>query len=122
MIRSYRDLIAWQRGVAFVVACYRATKHFPKEELYGLVSQLKRAAVSIPANIAEGHGRSSRADYARHVAIAYGSLMEAETHLIIAAELDYLPTDHRDALLAQASELGRMLNALKRSLGRPPRT
>lgn len=121
MIRSYRDLIVWQQGMAFVVACYRATKCFPRDELYGLVSQLKRAAVSVPANIAEGHGRSSRADYARHLAIAYGSLMEAETHLLIAAELGYLPHDLCDVLLTQAGELGRLLNALKRSLSQPPR-
>src|SRR3712207_4783673 len=121
-IRSYRDLVVWQKAMALVTSCYRSTKRFPAEELYGLTSQLRRAAVSVPANIAEGHGRSSRADYARHLAIAYGSLMEAETHILIAADLGYLSAEDRDSLLEQASEVGRLLNALKRSLAAPRNT
>ena len=118
-IRSYRDLIVWQKGMGFVTTCYQVTKGFPPVEVYGLTSQLRRAAVSIPANIAEGHGRSSRADYGRHLAIAYGSLMEAETHLLISRNLGYLATDDLERLLLQAGEVGRLLNALKRSLKSP---
>lgn len=121
MIKSHRDLIVWQKSMVFVTACYHATKRFPKEELYGLTSQLRRAAVSVPANIAEGHGRDTRPDYARHLSISYGSLMEVETHLEIAKNLDYIESADFDRLREDVAELGRLLNALKRSLARPPK-
>jgi len=78
-VRSYRDLIVWQKAMDLVVQCYNLTKNFPNSELYGLTSQLRRAAVSIPSNIAEGHGRSSTKAYVNHLMIAHGSLMELET-------------------------------------------
>ncbi|MDQ3330150.1 MAG: four helix bundle protein [Planctomycetota bacterium] len=105
--------------MAFVTASYQVTKRFPKEELYGLTSQLRRAAVSVPANIAEGHGRDTRPDYARHLSIAYGSLMEVETHLQIARNLEYVSPNDYERLLEDVAEVGRLLNALKRSLARP---
>jgi four helix bundle protein len=104
------------------VECYHIGELFPKTEIYGLTSQLRRAAVSIPANIAEGHGRSHIKEYLNHLSIAYGSLMEVETHLQIAAELDYLDTTLLTILLDKSARVGRMLNGLMQSLNRklPP--
>lgn len=91
-IRSYRELEVWQKSIDLVVECYRISESYPKAELYGLTSQLRRAAVSVPANIAEGQGRSHTKEFLNHLSIAYGSLMEVETHLQIAARLNYLDT------------------------------
>jgi four helix bundle protein len=101
-----------------VVACYRIAKLFPKTETYGLTSQLQRAAVSVPANIAEGHGRGHTKEYLQHLAIAYGSLMEVETHLQIAVRIGYLEAKLSDEPMALAAQVGRMLNALIRSLSK----
>src|SRR2546430_11894359 len=115
-ISSYRDLQVWQRGMDLVVESYRLTEKLPKAELYGLVSQIRRAAVSIPANIAEGHGRYHTREFLRHLSIAKGSLIELETELIAAGRLGFIPEpDVRSALNATA-ELGRMLAGLTRSL------
>ncbi len=106
----------WQRGMDLVVESYRLTEKLPKAELYGLVSQIRRAAISIPANIAEGHGRYHTREFLRHLSIAKGSLMELETELIAAGRLGFIPEpDVRSALNATA-ELGRMLAGLTRSL------
>ena len=118
MVSSYRDLMVWQRAMDFVVGCYRISEGFPKKETYGLGSQLQRAAVSLPANIAEGHGRQSTKEYLHHLSIAYGSLLEAETHLQIAVRLGYVESEAVRGLFDQASELGRMLNGLMTSLKR----
>lgn len=83
-VQCYRDLLVWQKAMEVVLACYRLSETFPKTETFGLASQLRRAAVSIPANIAEGHGREHLGDYLHHLSIANGSLMEAETHLLLA--------------------------------------
>jgi four helix bundle protein len=99
-----------------VVKCYGIARTLPDAERFGLVSQIQRAAVSVPANIAEGHGRSHLGDYLHHLSIAYGSLMELETHLQIAERLGYISTDTVKATLSETERLGRMLNALKRSL------
>lgn len=115
-VRSYRDLVVWQRGMELVEECYRLTQGFPQSEMYGLTSQLRRAAVSVPANIAEGHGRNSLKEYLQHLSIAYGSLMELETHLQIAARLHYLTPDQLAATLKKTEEVGRMLNGLTKSL------
>lgn len=101
-----------------VVEAYRLTKGFPKHETYGLASQLRKAAVSVPANIAEGHGREHLGDYLRHLSIANGSLMEVETHCIIALRLEYLSRSDARALLHRTRELGRMLAGLVRALKR----
>ena len=82
-IQSYRDLRVWQEAMTLAEMCYRLTKIFPKEEVYGMTSQIRRAAASVPANIAEGYGRESRAEYIRFLRIAQGSLKEVETHLIL---------------------------------------
>jgi len=102
----------------FVVDCYRACERFPKTEMYGLCSQLQRSAVSIPANIAEGQGRNSTREFLHRLSIAYGSLVESETHVQIAERLRYLDVQTLQILLNQAGEIGRMLNGLMTSLQR----
>jgi four helix bundle protein len=115
-IRSYRDLLVWQKAMELVTALYQATSSFPKHELYGLVSQAQRAAISIPANIAEGHDRDSTKEYLRHLAIAVGSLAELETLITIGLRLHYLDAAKHDALQLDCRSLGRMLRNLQRAL------
>lgn len=88
--KSYRDLEVWQKAMDLVVMCYQITNKFPRKELYGLASQLQRAAVSVPANIAEGRERQYRREFLQHLSIAYGSLAEVETHVQIAERLEYI--------------------------------
>jgi four helix bundle protein len=116
-IQSYRDLLVWKKAIELAVECYRATRAFRAAERYGLSSQIRRAAVSVAANIAEGHGRKNRGDFLRHLAIANGSLMELESHLAVAARLSYLRS--AGALLADSAEVGRTLNGLFASLSCP---
>jgi four helix bundle protein len=115
-LKSYRELTVWRDGVALVKACYLVTQTFPKDELFGLTSQIRRSAVSVPANIAEGYGRGSRKDYVRCLMIAQGSLKELETHLIIAVEVGHCPQTQIAPLLSRCDQLGRGLGALIRSL------
>ena len=115
-VNSYRDLRVWQKAMDLVVASYEATKQLPQSELYGLASQIQRAAVSIPANIAEGHGREHLGDYLHHLSMANGSLMELETHFLLAGRLGYLDAEPMNELLDQTAEVGRMLAGLIRSL------
>ena len=117
-VRSYRELIVWQKAMDLVVMCYQISGQFPKTEMYGLTSQLQRAAVSVPANIAEGQGRSHIREFLNHLSIAYGSLMEVETHLEIAARLTYLDPAMLPMMLEQTAEIGRMLNGLMQALNR----
>jgi four helix bundle protein len=117
--RSYRDLDVWQKSMKLAVAVYKTTADFPKHELYGLSSQMRRAAVSVPANIAEGRGRWYRGEFAHHCAIARGSLMELDTYLELAIELGYLRKQSVAPALELVEELGRMLTALIRALRRP---
>ena len=115
-VRSYRDLLVWQKAMDLVVESYRLAKMFPKNEAYGLASQLQRAAVSIPANIAEGHGREHLGDYLRYLSIGNGSLMELETHPLIAGRLEYLQPNQVETVLAQSGELSRILAGLTKKL------
>ena len=115
-ISSYRDLRVWQLAMELVVDCYRMVKLFPRHELFGLTSQLQRAAVSIQANIAEGHGRAFTKEYLRHITIARGSLIELETHILIAKRLNYCNQIELEELLEKTSSIGRMLTNLRRSL------
>lgn len=114
-IRSYRDLRVWQQAMDLVEATYRATKRFPTTERYGLVTQLRRAAVSVASNIAEGHARSL-GDYVRHLLISSGSLTEMETQFIVSARLGFLPPAESEQLLQTCDQLGRMLGGLRKSL------
>ena len=117
-VKRYTDLIAWQKAMDLVEAIYKATKTFPKEELYGLSSQLRRAAVSVPSNIAEGHCRNGRREFVHYISIALGSLGEAETQVMIAGRLGYLQATDSAELLALAEETGRILVGLMHSLER----
>lgn len=115
-IRSFRDLRVWQGGIEIVQAIYAITGSFPRHELYGLSSQIQRAAVSIPSNIAEGHARESTKEYLQHISIAQASVAEVETQLEIAKSLGYISNDHCDALSNQLSQLGKQLYALRNAL------
>jgi four helix bundle protein len=117
-VKRYSDLIAWQKAMQLVEQVYRMTKSFPKEEMYGLSSQLRRAAVSIPSNIAEGHCRNGRREFVHHLSIALGSLGELETQVMIAKRLGYLGAAEPTELLALAEETGRILVGLMHSLER----
>jgi four helix bundle protein len=114
--KNYRDLDVWREAMDFVVECYRMTRAFPKSEGYGLTSQLQRAAVSIPANIAEGQGRQHVREFLQHLAIAYGSLAEVETHIQIARRLEYVDNEKEGQMLERAAQIGRMLNGLRKSI------
>lgn len=115
-VKKYSELIVWQKAMDLTEDIYAETRRFPKEEIYGLTSQLRRAAVSVPSNIAEGQGRKSTGEFLRHLSIAYGSLMEVETQILIAARLVYLDAGQVDKLIERTSEVGRLLNGLMRSL------
>jgi len=115
-VTSYRDLRVWQKAMDLVLTSYEVAKQFPQSELYGLMSQIQKAAVSIPANIAEGHGCEHLGDYLHHLSMANGSLMELETHFLIAGRLGYLEVEPMNQLLDQTAEVGRMLAGLIRSL------
>jgi len=113
---KYSELLVWQKAIDLVTTVYRLTKAFPADEKFGMTAQMQRAAVSIPANIAEGHGRKSTKAYLNHVSIANGSLMELETLLQIAARLEYLDNKQLLEVLGRTSEIGTMLSGLTRSL------
>lgn len=113
---GYNDLQAWQKAMDFVDSIYALTAKFPKDEIYGLCSQVRRSAVSIAANLAEGCTRSSTKEFIRFVEVALGSLAESETHLIIAFRQKYMDKDSLDSLLEQGAEVGRMMSGLRSSL------
>ncbi len=115
-IKSYRDLTVWQKSMDLVVSCYHESSRFPDSERYGLTSQLRRSASSVPANIAEGWGRGSSKEYLRFLSIAYGSLVELETHIQIAARLEYMDETKAHSLLEQSNEIGKMISGLKKSI------
>ncbi len=117
-IKSYRDLVAWQKGIDLCELVYRASAAFPSHELYGLTSQIRRAAVSVPSNLAEGAGRITRGEFLQAVGHARGSLLEIETQLIIANRFRYLSSNETDALLRVTTEIGKLANGLIRSLKR----
>lgn len=116
LVRDFRSLRAWQRGRELTLDVYRLTRSFPKTESYGLTAQIRRSAVSIPANIAEGAGRSSRRDYARFLDFALGSANELESHLLIATDLGLLSADSLRRLVESDVEVRKMLLKLRRSV------
>jgi four helix bundle protein len=116
-VRSYQDLLAWQKSRALVTDIYRHTQAFPASELYGLTSQLRRAAVSIPSNIAEGQGRLSPGEFKQFIGHAKGSAFEVETQILIAHDLGYLNPQTTEQLIGKVQEIGRMLSGLLASLG-----
>ena len=114
--RGFKDLIAWQKAMELVRVVYGATGDWPREEQYGLISQVRRAAVSIPSNLAEGHGRTGRREYAHHVSIAFGSLCELETQVLISEQLGYCSSETPEKLGALIVEVRRLIRGLLRSL------
>ncbi len=116
VVRDYRDLIVWQKAMDLVEAIYRATGTFPRDEIYGLISQLRRAAVSIPSNIAEGNGRNTTRDYLNFLGMAYGSVKEVETQVLIAERLRYIDSDQAGQLVAITEEVARLISGLTNSL------
>src|SRR5512146_1892940 len=115
-VRSYRELVAWQKAMDLTAEVYRITKSFPNDELYGITSQLRRASVSVPANIAEGQGRQTTGEFRQFLGHARGSLLETETHILLAMRLRYIPEAAGEVLLRQTAELGKVPNGLIASL------
>jgi four helix bundle protein len=117
-VKDYRDLIVWQRAMDLVEAIYRTTGTFPREEIYGLTSQIRRAAISIPSNIAEGNGRNTTRDYVHFLGMAYGSVKEVETQVLIAKRLQYINSTRGDELVNITGEVARLISGLVNSLNR----
>lgn len=117
-IRSYRDLKVWQEAVALAVTCYRLTGPFPRAEMFGLSAQIRRASVSVAANIAEGHGREHTRSFIQHLRIAQGSLKELETHWIIAEKVRLIDAAGAEEVLNHCGSVGRLMRSLIRSLER----
>jgi four helix bundle protein len=112
MIKSHRDLLVWQKSMLMVTECYELTKEFPDRERFGLSSQLQRAAVSVPANVAEGNARRSKPAYVNHLSIATGSLAEVETHIQIAINLGYVVAARCESTMDLLEEVRRMVAGL----------
>ncbi|MBI1762304.1 MAG: four helix bundle protein [Acidobacteria bacterium] len=115
-VASYKDLKVWQMGMALAADVYQVTRDFPKAETFGLCSQLQRAAVSIPSNIAEGHARDSTKEFLHHLSFALGSLAEVETQILLAQQFGYLTAESQTLITAKADELGKMLRGLQKPL------
>jgi four helix bundle protein len=115
-LKTYRDLEVWQKAIELVEAVYALSRGFPADQRFGLTSQIQRAAVSVPANIAEGYGRTHRGDYLHHLSIARGSLSEVETYLTLVVRLAFVPRDQAIPVWALCQATGRMLNRLIASL------
>ena len=115
-MKTYTELFVWQKSMELVTAVYRESRNFPKEEIYGLTSQIRRCAVSIPSNIAEGFGRKSQQDFIRFLKISMGSLFELQTQLRIAKNLEYLEEGKFNAVFEETREIERMLSAFIQSI------
>jgi four helix bundle protein len=117
-VRSYRDLRVWKEAMDLAVECYALTKGFPKEEIFGLTSQIRRASTSVPANIAEGYGRDSAGHYVNFLRTAQGSLKELETHLLLSGRIGLVGESRIEGILARSENVGKMLRGLIRSIQR----
>jgi four helix bundle protein len=116
---DHRDLLAWQGAMSLVRSVYVSSRRWPADERFGLTSQIRRSAVSIPSNIAEGHGRRSPVEFARFLLIAHGSLMELETQIQIAADLGFCSASELETVQTQAMQVGRMIHGLRMTLKKP---
>ena len=116
MLKNYRELIVWQKSYQLCLEIYKITRSFPKEEKYGLTSQIRRAAVSVPSNIAEGYGRKTTPDYIRALYVSYGSNCELETQILLSKDLDYINNEDSKKIQENIGEVERMLKALIKSL------
>jgi four helix bundle protein len=117
-INSYRDLKVWQTAMEIAECAYALTREFPKSELYGLTNQIRRASVSIAANIAEGYGRDSTGNFVNFLRVSQGSIKELETHLLLSARVGLVDPEQAEPLLGKCDELGKMMRAYIRSLQR----
>ena len=115
-IKTYRDLLVWQKSMDLVTEIYRLSKSFPQDELYGLSAQIRRSAVSVPSNIAEGYGRQSKQDYLRFLKMASGSLYELQTQIEISQKLSYISKDDYEVIFNRAKEIERMLSSMIRKV------
>ena len=115
-VKSYRDLLVWQKGIALVKAIYLITQKFPVEERYGLTAQMRRAAVSVPSNVAEGQARHTTGEFIQFISHSEGSIAELDTQLVIAIELGYCSQAQAKVVFASIDELRKMLNGLRRRL------
>jgi len=115
-VKNYKELDVWKKSVGLALALYKTTNRFPSSEKFGLTSQIRRAATSVPANIAEGWGRGTTKEYIQFLMIARGSLMEVETHIIISRGLAFLTEQQSEDVQTQIQEIGRMLNGLIQAL------
>ena len=115
-IKSYRDLLVWQQAMDLAVLCYSLTRSFPREDMFGFTSQIRRASASIAANIAEGHGRENSGSFVQFLRIAQGSLKETETHLLLSERVGLLKADQLAPAMKACDEIGRMLRSLIRTL------
>ena len=118
-VKNYQDLIVWQKAMDVVVEVYRLTKKFPQGEFYGLTNQIRRAAISIPSNIAEGHTRNSRSEYLNFLSIAQGSRAEVETQMIISVRLGYLTSEETLPTLSLLNEINRIISTIRQKLNSP---
>jgi len=116
MLKTYKDLEVWQKAYAFCLEVYQATREFPAEEKYGLISQIRRSVISVPSNIAEGYGRKNLPEYIQFLYVAYGSLCELETQLLLSKDIGYIELAENDRLIETIGTIERMLKALIRSL------
>ena len=116
MLKNYRELKVWQKAYQFCIEVYKITKTFPRGEIYGLTSQIRRAAVSVPSNIAEGYGRKTTREYVQALYIAYGSNCELETQILLSADLGYIKADKLEKLQEDIGDIERMLKGLIKSL------
>jgi four helix bundle protein len=116
MLRNYKELKVWQKSYQLCLEIYRITRGFPGEEKYGLISQIRRAAVSVPSNIAEGYGRKTTREYIRSLYLAYGSNCELETQILLSSDLGYMKAQEKEGLQGNIGEVERMLKALIKSL------
>ncbi|HVA46614.1 MAG TPA: four helix bundle protein [Pirellulales bacterium] len=115
-LQNYRDLEVWQKAMTLAEECYRVTKMFPKEELFGMTSQIRRAAASIPANIAEGQGRQHTKEFLNFLSVARGSLKEIETHLILSQRVGLMTAQQLEPLLKLTDDISRMMSGLRKTL------
>jgi four helix bundle protein len=115
-VQHYRELKVWQVAMDLAAKCYQVTKGFPREELFGMTSQIRRAAASVPANIAEGQGRHHTKEFLNHLSMARGSLMELETHLLLSNRVSLLAANCMNELLGLSDQVSRMLSGLRKAL------
>jgi four helix bundle protein len=120
--QGYRDLVVWQQAMNVAVETYRLTSAFPKDEMFGLTSQMRRAAVSIASNIAEGEGRKSRNEFSHFLGIALGSKSELETQIVLSERVNLLKTSETESIKKSLDDIGKMLTALRRKLGTRDKT